>query len=181
VRRFIVLALLVVAARWLTRQRAEQSDLDALETELEQAVAEEIERRLGSYLDAGQADLVTHAYPDVVSVWFEVLPKNPDAARISVSVSGDEVVAGIGHGVVDFFAEPRGNWQRELGEVLEAVADGRFQERISEGWIWERKIDMRFPGTELGSARYSRLTYDDESGDQPPELGEKVYAPWRVA
>jgi hypothetical protein len=181
VRRFIALALLVVAARWLTRQKAAQPDFDALETELEQAVAEEIEWRLGSYLDAGQAELVTHAYPDVVSVWFEVLPKNPDAARISVSVSGDEVVAGIGHGVVDLFAEPRGSWQRQLGEILQAVADGRFQERISEGWMWQRKIEMSFPGTELGSARYSGLTYDDESGDQPSELGEKVYPPWRVA
>lgn len=62
---------------------------------------------------------------------------------------------------------------------LEAIAEGGFREEVSKGWVFERNVDMTFPGTELGSGHYSRLTYDTEEGEEiPPELGETVYPAW---
>lgn len=52
---------------------------------------------------------------------------------------------------------------------------------MTEGRIFERKVEMRFPGTRLSMARYANLRYE---GDDPavtaPEIGQRRYAAWET-
>jgi hypothetical protein len=143
------------------------------------AVGDEIDERLGRYLRAGLATLTTHRHP-TEGVWaFDVVPAQPTAAGICIGVGGDEVTVTVGNGSVDFWWDAKGEWRRRFGEVLEAVAGGRYHERAAKGWVFERNVRMYFSGAELAETSYARLTYDgDDETDAPPAPGVWRYPAW---
>jgi hypothetical protein len=149
---------------------------------LEAAISDEIEQRLGRYVAAGAATLATHRYAPELPCDFEVIPTAPGAAAVFISVSDKELTVGVGNGVVDFLTDEHDQWRRDLGELLDAVAEGHYEETITEGRIFERTIDMRFPGTRILEVRYRNLTYDgDDPEDMAPVPGERRYCAWQAA
>jgi hypothetical protein len=164
------------------RNQARSEPSQTVEGAFAAVVREEIEHWSARYVAAGAAELLVHRYGPEAGCDFEIIPSAPGAAAVLVSVGEGEVTVGVGNGVVEFRSDEHAQWRRDLGELLAAAADGRYEESITEGRIFERTVEMHFAGTGLGSVRYRNLSYEgNDPQDAAPAVGEKRYRAWLVA
>lgn len=162
---------------WLGRRRANRPKAaEKSDAELAGEVRESVHRVAGPYLESGAVALQEDAdLPPELSVSLE--PRSPGTATISLWVFAGTVGVAVGAGNFELWVDADDEWRRDLEEILVAVAEGRYREEISKGWLFERRVLMQFPGTRLGSVHCASLSYGKHEGGPPP-VGAFTYAPW---
>ena len=174
-KRFIVAALGVGAwLKWMRHRRANRPKrAETSDAEIAAEVRAVVDEIAASYIESGAVTVEEDADtpPDLA---LTVKPQNPNAASVSVWVF-DEVGVAVGGGNLELWPDSEGVWRRDLEDILAAIAEGRYREEVTEGWVFERKVLMQFEGTPYDSCQYACLAYEDE---KPPPVGTFSYEPW---
>lgn len=170
---------------WIGRRRIVRSGVaEKSDAEISADVRACVEEVVAPYLESGA---VAVSRDGVRSSWdpdslpelaLTIKPRNSNAASVSLWVFG-EVCVEVGSGNVELWPDAEEDWLPDLKELLVAIADGRYREEVSEGWVFERKVLMRFEGTRRGSARYACFAYEEVDG--PPPVGKFSYEAWQPA